>query len=694
MLSFIAAGATGGPGPASHVSDAPVGAVASAARTDLPATDEHPGSNGTPRNYSVQFSESGLTPHSIWWVDFRGQNTSSNGTAVPLVAVNGTYLYSIGSLSTLTPRPASGNLTVAGANQVIAIQFASPRVYQVNFTDSAIIMPAGTMWGVHVSGANGSYQGTAQVAAPPTPVSTVAFNLSNGSYTFSILLFGNMNYTAAPSSGGFNVTGSWLAVPIVFVQGPPTYQLQFGETGLPNGTVWSVDLAGNSTNSTTTFVNFYAPNGTYNFAVGVAANGEVATSPGGSTTVAGGPARVAVTFIPPPNTYPIIFTETGLAAGTVWAVSLNDTVIATTASSLMISETNGTYNYTVSAVTGYSSNPTGGLIVLAGAGVTMNVTFTSVSVQLYWVVFTESGLPANTPWSGTVVNVSMIIFVFNGTNGSLQEPNGSYALTINAPSGYIATFPSSFQVNGSSVGVAVNFTKSSTAPGKYYVTLIESGLPNGTTWGASLGGYNLSTTTTTLAFLVVNGTYAVAVGAVANYTANYSSPVAVNGSSISEGVQFTNSTYPVTFSEIGLPAGASWSMMATSLATGASVAGRSTSTSLTLRLSLGAYSLVATGPAGFHVALSTSTLTVSGATSATPTTTFSAPPGLVSPPPSTSILNMTTLAGLVIVVIAAAGAVFGYLRYRSGQWKAEGEKWVEEIRNEAPSTNEDPQRPT
>lgn len=94
---------------------------------------------------------------------------------------------------------------------------------------------------------------------------------------------------------------------------------------------------------------------------------------------------------------------------------------------------------------------------------------------------------------------------------------------------------------------------------KFNVTFTETGLPFGMTWFVNIsGGPPLSSSASAITTVLVNGTYSYSVG-VANAT--YSAPggsFTVNGSSLSLPVAFSESTYSVTFTEVGRPSGTTW----------------------------------------------------------------------------------------------------------------------------------------
>jgi len=162
---------------------------------------------------------------------------------------------------------------------------------------------------------------------------------------------------------------------------------------------------------------------------------------------------------PPPLTYLVSFTETGLPTSTSWSVTLNGTTHTSMTSMITFSEANGTYAYTISAIPGYSTPSYAGSIEVRGSGVTQAFPWTQVT---YAVTFSQSGLPPGTSWSvsvqGTPQPSTTATNVFN-------EPNGTYSYTVSAVTGYtVAPSSGTITVNGASVTQAIAFSAVPSGP--------------------------------------------------------------------------------------------------------------------------------------------------------------------------------------------------------------------------------------
>ncbi len=84
----------------------------------------------SPGHYSVTVTETGL-PSSVpnvvpgWSITFGGTTASSTQATIVLTVTNGTYAYTVQAPPGYSASPASGTMTVAGANQVLAITFTA-----------------------------------------------------------------------------------------------------------------------------------------------------------------------------------------------------------------------------------------------------------------------------------------------------------------------------------------------------------------------------------------------------------------------------------------------------------------------------------------------------------------------------------------------------------------------------------------
>lgn len=184
------------------------------------------------------------------------------------------------------------------------------------------------------------------------------------------------------------------------------------------------------------------------------------------------------------------------------------------------------------------------------------------------------------------------------------------------------------------------------------ITFTESGLPVGTVWSVTVNGTARNLTSSSLAFSEPDGTYSYTVGAPSGYAASpVSGTIVVSGAAVTQAVAFTvvsPTTYPVTFTENGLPTGTSWSVTVNG-------ATQSSTTSSTAFMELsGTYSFMVGTVTGYTATPSSGTVTVQGG-GASLAIQFAS----TSPPPTTNggsgISVYYYIGGATAAVMATAG---------------------------------------
>lgn len=139
-------------------------------------------------------------------------------------------------------------------------------------------------------------------------------------------------------------------------------------------------FAGGAESSTGSTITFTDKNGTYIFTV-TTPTGYTATPSSGSLTVSGRAVTQSVTFTKTSSTitYAVTFTESGLPSGTSWSVSLNGNAQTSTTEGVTFHEVNGSYSYSVGALSGYTTTSPSGTFKVNGAAVSQPIPFTSSS---------------------------------------------------------------------------------------------------------------------------------------------------------------------------------------------------------------------------------------------------------------------------------------------------------------------------
>lgn len=199
-------------------------------------------------------------------------------------------------------------------------------------------------------------------------------------------------------------------------------------------------------------------------------------------------------------------------------------------------------------------NATNELFVADGA--TGNVTVIEFS-PVYNVTFRETGLPAGTPWGVSLTSRNGTSFSTTGGTLMLTDPNGTFPYQVTPVPGFVAnSWSGTIQVDGGGVSVSLRFAQNT-----YPVKIVESGLPPGTNWSASVGLSTGSSTASTISLAEPNGSFTVSVAQLPGYTASPpAGQISVEASPLTWNVDFAVALYQVAVLERGLPPGTSWSL--------------------------------------------------------------------------------------------------------------------------------------
>ncbi|MHB8352385.1 MAG: hypothetical protein ACYDFT_06855, partial [Thermoplasmata archaeon] len=473
-------------------------------------------------------NETGLPAGTPWWVNLtNGQSSESNGSQLSLNETNGSYAYALGTSLKIYAAP-SGSFAVDGASVSEDVEF-SPYTYSVAFVETGL--PSAVSWWVNLTNGH-SFESTD---------SQISFNETNGSYSYAL---GTSLKTFFGPSGTFTIGGAKLTHDVVFSR--YTYVTTFGETGLPTGALWWVNLTnGQSLHSTGSTLIFNETNGTYGY--GIATMWKTFAAPPGSFAVVGANVSHDVAFSP--YTYSISFVETGLPSGTPWWVNLtNGQSGESTGTQVSLNETNGTYLYAIGTSLKTQFAPSGSLGV-GGTMVTLDIRF---SPYTYSVVFDETGLPPGAQWWVNLTNGQS----YESTGGrlSLNETNGTYPYALGTSRKMYDAPPGLFMIEGANRSIDVLYS-----PFTYLISFDETGLPTGTSWWVNLtNGQSSESTGSSIIFHESNGSFAFGIGSArAGYVAT-NGLFTVDGATRSVPVAFVVVVYVVTFAEQGLPVGTAW----------------------------------------------------------------------------------------------------------------------------------------
>jgi hypothetical protein len=182
----------------------------------------------------------------------------------------------------------------------------------------------------------------------------------------------------------------------------------------------------------------------------------------------------------------------------------------------------------------------------------------------YPVSFNETGLPGGTNWS---VSVGGTPASANTSSISFELTNGSHGFSVGQIPGYRSKpANSSVDVTGTPQTVPVIFTPLSPPGTQFPMVFSSSGLPSGTAWSIVIRNTTYSSLGGAVALNLTNGTYRYSVQPVAGYRESPASGwFRVNGTQLNFTITFVlmtppGATYPVSFSELGLPTNTTWAI--------------------------------------------------------------------------------------------------------------------------------------
>jgi hypothetical protein len=348
----------------------------------------------------------------------------------------------------------------------------------------------------------------------------------------------------------------------------------------------------------------------------------------------------------------VTFQETGLHTGTSWSVTLGSTTESSVSSTIAFPGIgNGTYAYSTLFASGYAATPANGTLDITGP-VTQDVTFTAFVATTYPVTFQETGLLSNLTWSVILTGVGTVSS--NDPTMSVALPNAAYDYAPSVIPGFTNSSAGAFTV--ASVAQQVNVTYASTTLPVYWVNFTESGLTAGKTWSvtvssATTGKFTLSSDAATISFEENAGTISAVYGTPKGFVASPSSAeVIVAGTTVTL-VPFLT-TYGVTFTETGLPTGATWTVFF------AGFNASNTTSTISFAAPDGTWTFGIVGPTGYTADKVGGSLKVSGAATGL-AATFS--PTAKASSPSSSYLSsfakelIIALAVLAVIGFALAG---------------------------------------
>ena len=102
------------------------------------------------------------------------------------------------------------------------------------------------------------------------------------------------------------------------------------------------------------------------------------------------------------------FTETGLAAGTLWSVSVGGTTLSSTTASITVQLATGIYTYTVGFVAGNTVSPVTGTVDLTSGAASVPVTYTPFTSAAVPITFYSTGLVTGNGWTVVLSTIAAV----------------------------------------------------------------------------------------------------------------------------------------------------------------------------------------------------------------------------------------------------------------------------------------------
>jgi len=421
--------------------------------------------------YNVTFKEIGLPINDNWSIKINNTLKYTKTNTIVYQLPNGTYRYYVYAPKNYISLASYSTFSLNGGNVYINVNFNES--FWVKFYQSGL--PIGTNWSMDIN--NRLWY---------TAGNNITFNTINGSVDYIINSL--YRFVPTPQNGSIKINGSNLTMNIVFNE---TFSITFVEHGLVSNVTWGVNI-GKVVTSNTSMATFNLINGTYRYNVIPLAGYEAIPSQG-TVSVTGTNFTVSIVFY---TLYSVIFEETGLPAGTMWHVTLNNITESSINSIITFSEINGTYLYNVSPVPFYNVTPSNAQIKINGASKSILIGF----VRLYSVTFYETGLKPYTHWS-----ISLSHVIKNSTSNFITfwEEQGDYQFTILSVPGFVSNVTTGY-VNVYNSNITENISWSLE---HYMVVFIIKGLPLNVSWGVYFNNSKYTTISYEISVSVLSGVY-------------------------------------------------------------------------------------------------------------------------------------------------------------------------------------------
>jgi hypothetical protein len=201
----------------------------------------------------------------------------------------------------------------------------------------------------------------------------------------------------------------------------------------------------------------------------------------------------------------LLFQTGDLPSASIWSVQLGSSTGSSSGPAIPFNVTPGSYSYSIPALSGFTPEPSSGIVHVTGTGQNVTVRWVAngslLGNPITWI---ERGLPSGTEWSITAAGIP---HASTTDHMVIVAPNGTLPFTVSETSGCIPAPPSGFvMVNGQPLTITIEFS----CP-RYSIRVGESGLPPGTPWTVALDQTNATSISSTIDFFEPNGSYSLTV---------------------------------------------------------------------------------------------------------------------------------------------------------------------------------------
>ncbi len=232
-------------------------------------------------------------------------------------------------------------------------------------------------------------------------------------------------------------------------------------------------------------------------------------------------------------------------------------------------------------------DPQNGNMYVANSG---SDTVCAIDTLQNLTLFTETGLPAGASWN---VTIGPATYTSNSSTIALSLPSGIIPYKVSSTKSDYAPATGTGVISTSGPFTQENVVFS---PVNYAVQFNETGLPSGSAWTVTINGSSSTTTSSSITFHLMNGTYDYSISSSdkAYSPAVRSSVVEVNGSAVFATEYFSSVTYNITAHETGLASGTAWSI------TVGKVQQSTSNTTMTFAMPNGTYAYTPGAVNGYH----------------------------------------------------------------------------------------------